>query len=164
MALQDNDDRDFIECPPEEEADVEVLSNHPQLDDFQMEYHPSSGRPSVVEHFEDYGHERSNPHSSTPPSTQPWQPFQSLLDFETAELILEAGLNKNQTNRLLSLIARCMKGEEKFTIKNEKQLSKYWELASSKCVKVFVPIPWYDVTIIDHYMFCCHGSSKRDPL
>ena len=54
------------------------------------------------------------------------------------ELILEAGSNKNQTNRLLSLVACCMEGGEKFMIKNEKQLSEYWELASSKCVKVLI--------------------------
>lgn len=123
--------------PAPERERVEGLTVTPELDDFLTEYHPSSERPSVVEHFEDYGHTQSNDRSSAaPPNEHPWEPFQSLLDFEMAELILEAGLNKNQTNRLLSLIDRCVGGKEKFSIKNENQLSQYWDLASPKCVKV----------------------------
>lgn len=35
---------------------------------------------------------------------EPWHPFNSQLDFELAELILETHLNKDQTNSLLLLI------------------------------------------------------------
>ncbi|KAI6127987.1 hypothetical protein EDD16DRAFT_1690555 [Pisolithus croceorrhizus] len=37
-------------------------------------------------------------------STDPWYPFRSRLDFEFAELALEAALNKEQVNRLLRLM------------------------------------------------------------
>ena len=68
----------------------------------------------------------------------PWRPFTTRLDFEMAEFILDASLNNQMMDRLISLVERCTSGAEKFTIRDHKQLTKYWDLASSKSVKVIV--------------------------
>jgi hypothetical protein len=63
-------------------------------------------------------------------------PFRTRLDFEIAELILDSALNKEQTNRLISLLNRCAGPTENFTIRNQDELLKFWDLASNKCINV----------------------------
>jgi hypothetical protein len=107
----------------------------PQIDDFRTEYHPSSGRPPILQRFEDYG--QHNPSIAVTPSDErPWEPFRSRLDFEIAELALEAALNKKQTDRLLSLFDRCARQLDNFTLRNHADMSKLWDLASDRCTHV----------------------------
>ena len=77
-------------------------------------------------------------YSQVPIDDLPWRPFPSCLDFEMAEFILDAGLNNQMTDRLISLVGCCTSGVENFTIQDHKQLTKYWDLASAKSVKVIV--------------------------
>ena len=73
-------------------------------------------------------------YSQVPIDDLPWRPFPSHLDFEMTEFILDAGLNNQMMDRLISLVERCTNGVEMFTIRNHKQLIKYWDLS----VKVIV--------------------------
>ncbi|KAG1788983.1 uncharacterized protein HD556DRAFT_1433910 [Suillus plorans] len=83
-------------------ADQEPL---PQLDDIKVDYHPHSQIPSTIHHFADFSRTRPT-EASVPRNHAPWEPFRTRLDFEVAEIALEAALNTDQTNRLLSLVHR----------------------------------------------------------
>ena len=118
-----------------ETVSAPISEADPQLDDICTEYHPNSGWQSVTTPFDQYGCEQ--PTNADPPlNEKPWMPFQTRLDFEIAELILDSALNKEQTNRLISLLNRCAGPAETFTVRSHSELVKYWDLASNKCVKV----------------------------
>ena len=51
-------------------------------------------------------------------STDPWYPFWSQLDFEFAELTLEATLSKEQTTQLLTLAQQIHVCMEKFILQS----------------------------------------------
>ena len=99
------------------------------MDSIKTEYHPHSGRPHRIEKFEDYT-ERNTTNTPSPP-TNPWRPFQSKLDFEFAEVALEACLTKKQVEKLISIIQRCQTGEDQMNIGTHKQLRETWDEASS---------------------------------
>ena len=67
-----------------------------QVDDIKTQYHPCSGTPAVVHPFDEY--QRYSAPSQVPESSEPWFPFQTQGDFESAAFALDAGLNKEQTN------------------------------------------------------------------
>jgi hypothetical protein len=131
-------------------ADVNVMSSQASLqsptesnksgtdirfDDIRTEFHPASGKEPVVAHFEDYGHTKEFTYTD-PPNLRPWAPFQSRLDFEIAELILLAALNKEQTTKLISLLKRVAEGDEEFTLESHADIKKKWEGASDICTQV----------------------------
>ncbi|KAG2085141.1 hypothetical protein BD769DRAFT_1681808 [Suillus cothurnatus] len=90
------------------DANVSERASTPgfRVDDIRCEYHPSSGIPPEVHAFEDFKR-RPTPLASIPPNKHPWAPFKSRLEFELAELALEACLNNEQTDRLIRLCNRC---------------------------------------------------------
>jgi hypothetical protein len=100
-----------------------------QLDDIKVEYHPKSGKQEKVFRFHQYTD--LCPGLSVPPDKEPWKPFHTCLDFEVAELLLDARMNKKQTSRLLSLIHRCIKDPESFTLSNSDELDKVWAHAQA---------------------------------
>lgn len=67
---------------------------------------------------------------------EPWHPFNSRLDFELAELILETHLNKNQINSLLSLVKKCVENPSSFTLENSKVLEATWDACKAKTTSV----------------------------
>jgi hypothetical protein len=107
----------------------------PQLDDFRTEFHPASGKAPIIAHFDDYGCSQQFKYNK-PPDRTPWSPFKTRLDFEIAELILLAALNKEQTTTLISLLKRCAGGDESFTLRSHDEIKKKWEIASYKCINV----------------------------
>ncbi|KAG1861504.1 hypothetical protein DFJ58DRAFT_715418 [Suillus subalutaceus] len=90
------------------------------------EYHPSSEIPPEVHAFNDFKHHPMPLVSSVPPNKRPWAPFKSRLEFELAELALEACLNNEQTDRLIRLCNRCISQQEKFTFQNHKDIRDRW--------------------------------------
>ncbi|EDQ99267.1 uncharacterized protein LACBIDRAFT_335192 [Laccaria bicolor S238N-H82] len=117
----------------------------PILDDIKVEYHPQSGKPTHVYHFEDYT-TSSEGTANMPVDPEPWRPFRSRLDFEIAELILNTHMNKSQTNQLLSLIHQCIQRPSEFTLENSTDLECVWENArmarTSGFSKITVPVPY----------------------
>ncbi|KAG2126460.1 hypothetical protein BD769DRAFT_1652763 [Suillus cothurnatus] len=91
------------------------------VDDIQIRYHPNSGRPMQVHHFEDY---------RCGPGAPPWRPFRTRIDFKVAELAHEAALTHEQIDQLIRLIhrSRC----ELFTLRNHKDVRNTWDAASYK--------------------------------
>jgi len=106
-----------------------------EQDDIKVVYHSSTGIPEQLYHFDDYnGLEAAysiNPVSSSQDRTweKPWHPFRTKLDFEIAEVMLDAHMNEAQTERMLSLITEAVLDPESFTLANTKDLSAIWDVA-----------------------------------
>jgi len=108
----------------------------PQLHDIKISYHPASKR--LEQRF---GINENMPSASVSASTgsqssaaapeAPWHPFRSRLDFEIAQLSLNAHLSKADTEHLLSIIRQCIETPEQFTLSSHKDLSEYWDMARS---------------------------------
>ncbi|KAG1896768.1 uncharacterized protein F5891DRAFT_1130156 [Suillus fuscotomentosus] len=112
-------------------------------DDIQVQYHPNSQRPTQVFQFEDYGHGLGAPTVVPPVEPEPWYPFQTRIDFEVAELVLEAALTHQQTDQLFDLIRHTK--SEQFTLRNRKDVRDTWDMASFKLtpfVKEEVVVPF----------------------
>ena len=98
------------------------------LDDIKIKFHPNSGKPAQIFHFDEYT-SSSKTSLNNPIDSEPWKPFWSHLDFEIAELMLDTHMNKSQTNRLLSLIHQRIKTPAEFTLENSTDLENVWENA-----------------------------------
>ncbi|KAG2093553.1 hypothetical protein BD769DRAFT_1615706 [Suillus cothurnatus] len=123
--------------------------SQPEVDDIQIRYHPNSGRPMQVHHFEDYRCGPGAPVVSPTIDPEPWRPFRTRIDFEVAELAHEAALTHEQIDRLIRLIhrSRC----ELFTLRNHKDVRNTWDAASYKLTpftkeEVVVPFRGVDQT------------------
>ncbi|KAG2142988.1 hypothetical protein DEU56DRAFT_870535 [Suillus clintonianus] len=103
----------------------------PRRDDIKVEYHPHSKLPSTVHHFADFSR-KCPTEDSVPRSTSPWEPFRTRLDFEIAEIALEAAMTKEQTNRLIDLVHRSANGQESFTLQNHNEVRSFWAMASER--------------------------------
>ncbi|KAG2348732.1 hypothetical protein BDR05DRAFT_972997 [Suillus weaverae] len=97
------------------------------IDDIKVEYHPNSGIPTKVYHFEDYGHG---------PGAPPAQLFRTRINFEVAELAHNTGLSHEQLDWLIHLI-HCSR-IELFTLKNCKDVRDTWDAVSFKMTPVCV--------------------------
>ncbi|KAG1814111.1 hypothetical protein EV424DRAFT_1348837 [Suillus variegatus] len=105
-----------------------------ELDDIKVEHHPHSQIPSTVHRFSEFS--RSCPTEDyVPRNDSPWEPFRTRLDFEVAEIALEAAMTKDQTNRLLNLIHRSASGNDTFTLQNHDEVRSLWDLASQRYTK-----------------------------
>lgn len=126
------------------------------IGDLLTVYHPHSALPSTISHYPGVQHgtrlaarpsmDTSRPASSSKDSAnandselssdseshsrrRPWHPWNELLDFEFAELALDAHLNEAQITKLLSIIHKVAKDEGKFTLHSYVDLQKSWEAA-----------------------------------
>jgi hypothetical protein len=101
-----------------------------EKDDIMTEYHPCSGKPTKVEHFGDYGRTDKTTKSS-PYDKEPWKPFfHSRQDFMFAEVVLQAGLTKNQCETLMDTFHCCLRGEGTFSLQKYDDIESAWERAS----------------------------------
>ncbi|KAK7454067.1 hypothetical protein VKT23_011580 [Stygiomarasmius scandens] len=117
-----------------------------ELDSIKTIYHPASGKQTKIQRFKEYQTSHEEMHY-TSPDTKPWSPFRSRTDFEVAELALSASMNKEQTTKLIELLHHVAYGHDKFTIQNETDLKKTWELASEKTTKFVkdeITVPYRD--------------------
>ncbi|KAG1738055.1 hypothetical protein EDD22DRAFT_982336 [Suillus occidentalis] len=120
-----------------------------EVDDIQVRYHPNSGCPTQVYHFEDYRCGPGAPAAPPKVDPEPWRPFRTRIDFEVAELAHEAALTHEQMDRFIKLIhrSRC----ELFTLRNRKDVRDTWDAASFKLTpftkeEVVVPFQGVDQT------------------
>lgn len=109
-----------------------------KLDDIKVQYHPHSGRDQQVHRFSDYKRDQASHKPPPARDREPWQPFRSRLDFEIAELALHASLNKDETNRLISLVHRAAGGREPFSLTSYKEVSETWSRSSHR----FTAVSW----------------------
>ena len=79
----------------------------PNTGDIVIEYHPHSERDTRVLSPEEFKASLSDDSEPTkPPDDEPWRPFHSREDFEFAELVRDAALNRTQIDRLIKLVQR----------------------------------------------------------
>lgn len=97
----------------------------PSTDRIKTEYHPSSGRQTHIDTFEDY---RAHGAAAPPPEPKPWKNFFSTLeDFEFSELVLEGALSEKQIDRLVKLFRRCLDGKGELTFARGADVSASWD-------------------------------------
>ena len=103
----------------------------PKAGDIIIEYHPHSKKATRILSSEEFKASLSDDSEPTEPQDdKPWLPFRSREDFEFAELVNDATLNKTQVERLIKLIRRCQDAPGSFTIKNYNELKGSLENAS----------------------------------
>jgi hypothetical protein len=103
----------------------------PNIGDIKIEYHPKSGRdPRVFSSEEFKAHAKNSSEPTGPPEAEPWLPFQSREDFEFAEFVHDAALNRSQIEKLIKLIRRCQDAPGLFTLRNINDLKSSLERAS----------------------------------
>ncbi|KAK0440025.1 uncharacterized protein EV420DRAFT_1316016 [Desarmillaria tabescens] len=96
-------------------------------------YHPSSGRLTRIDHFDDYRSRPAFQHAEPPIDPHPWRPFASRYDFELAEFILDAALTEKQMKtmfRLLNPEAESNQGI-KSSIRSPKEFKDHWDRAAN---------------------------------
>ncbi|THU95745.1 hypothetical protein K435DRAFT_819621 [Dendrothele bispora CBS 962.96] len=99
------------------------------IDDIRTEFHPYSGKPVLIQPFEEFGFENRSD-VQVPEDFEPWKPFHTRFDFEVSEFALRAGRNNELTNDLLHLLNKSHSNN--LTIKNTAEMQKLWELAAFK--------------------------------
>jgi len=103
----------------------------PLVDAIRTEYHPHTKLPPKIVQFEDYREYHSQHRRPTPRNpSKPWTPFRTRAEFEFAEVVLDAALNRRQIDTLLKVFHRCVEGEDRLDLKNHADLQEMWELAS----------------------------------
>ncbi|GJE85102.1 Plavaka transposase-domain containing protein [Phanerochaete sordida] len=101
----------------------------PEKDDIRVEYHPASGRGTKISAFGDYQRE----YPARPPAEgddKAFAPFNSLEDYQFAEIALDAGLKKPQVDRLLSFIQAGKTGASKVTFETSADVDAAWDKAA----------------------------------
>jgi hypothetical protein len=104
-------------------------------DEIRTEYHPKSGKPTKVCRFEEYNSDSTLPRHTT--VADPWWPdFKSREDFSYAEIIHQAHLSNDLSDKLIKLINRCLEGKGEFTFKGHADVETAWKCASSRLTAV----------------------------
>lgn len=106
-----------------------------RADDIKVEYHPGSGKQPSIIRFEDYG-KTSTSELQLPPNATPWRPWRSRTDFDVAALALDCYMNAKQSDRLIQLLHRVREQRDEFTLKDNKEMQKTWDLAAERSTKV----------------------------
>ena len=109
-----------------------------QLDDIRVEYTPSSHRDAEIFPFSDFSRIHFPEPTAPDPDRSPWYPFRTLLDFEVAELSLDAALNQEQSERLIKLMRRAHDTRERFTLRSHSDLRRSWDASGTRLTPVSV--------------------------
>ncbi|KAI9431873.1 hypothetical protein H4582DRAFT_2113324 [Lactarius indigo] len=65
------------------------------------------------------------------PKAEPWRPFfKTREDFLFSEVLMEAGMNKDRTDRLIEVVRLCIEGKGTLTFSNYSDIRGAWERAS----------------------------------
>ncbi|KAK0229274.1 hypothetical protein EDD85DRAFT_957670 [Armillaria nabsnona] len=131
------EDRTRTPTPP-----IPATSDQPRPDIayIRTEYHPSSGRDSREELLEEY--QACEEKSKVDFDDLPWHPFESKIDFELAEFILQAALNEGEIDGLLKNIVQ--RGGELPSFQNHRELIALWEKAAdlhTRFMKTIFSVP-----------------------
>jgi hypothetical protein len=104
-------------------------------DKIRTEYHPRSRKRAKVCGLEEYGSEFT--HRRRPTFIEPWWPdFNSQEDFLYAELVLQANMSSDISDKLIKLINRCLDGKGAFTLKGHADVENAWKRASPRVTAV----------------------------
>lgn len=114
----------------------------PKAGDIVIEYHPHSKRERQILSSEEFKTSLTgNSEPTEPPDDEPWRPFHSREDFEFAELVHDASLNRSQIEKLIKLFQRCQDSPGSFTFHNYNDLKGALESASKLLTPVTIYLP-----------------------
>jgi hypothetical protein len=65
------------------------------------------------------------------PESEPWKPFISRDDFEFADAILQAGMNKQQVETILDIICRIKQSCSDLSFSTYNNMKMAWEKATT---------------------------------
>ncbi|KAI0324005.1 hypothetical protein GY45DRAFT_1314512 [Cubamyces sp. BRFM 1775] len=108
-----------------------TLINAPMLseDDFLVVRHPHAQVPPFIKPFEEFNRGAPDVDPARLPKN-PTEPFDSVADFEFAEIAADAALSQKHVNRLLSLIGRVANGSAAISFRTYRDMKKAWDVAS----------------------------------
>lgn len=112
----------------QEQDSLLYLLVHLRVDDIMTIYHPHSGLQPTIEHFEDYGRDEDAIRTILVDSDLTSK-FGSLAEFEFAELVLQASLNRKTIDRLLTIVLAIRDGAE-FSFRKHTDIEAAWDTAS----------------------------------
>ncbi|KAG1843785.1 hypothetical protein DFJ58DRAFT_731459 [Suillus subalutaceus] len=149
MDIDDSDGIHGVIPAHELSADEEITLN---IDDIRTEFHPHSEIPMQTQTFSTFQCDISQ--DPPIPNKQPWEPFQSRLDFDVAELAHKTALRKPQIERLINLLHRLK--QESFTLHNHNDIHKTWNAMSHRLTPfqkqtIRVPYDGVDQEFTFHY-------------
>ncbi|KAG6905286.1 hypothetical protein DXG01_003681 [Tephrocybe rancida] len=116
-----------IEQQPPKKPPAPTKSQVPQVDNFWTTYHPSSGRPTKYDVFENYGTRPSNP---LPFDDKPWLPFHSEIEFVFAKIMLDCAISNKNVNALINVVRALLESRGLFEVKDHKDLENLWTSAA----------------------------------
>ena len=133
---------------------AELNGYTPSLNDIRIIHHPSAEREQDVYSFDIYcsggesnpteDHLRRFAHMDHTSTDRPWRPFASRIDFELAEVILDAHMNGPQVERIFDILHRVnienlrpidtnrassTHLSESLTLRSRSDLAQIWDLA-----------------------------------
>ena len=128
--------------------------------DIAIEYHPHSGKRTRIvtaEEFKEILNDQPDP--TTLPDDEPWLPFSSRENFDFAELVHDAKLNRKHAERLINLINHCQKSPGSFTLRNYNDLRGSLEDASKLLTNVTIQHMSFapDSELITNHSFSSNG-------
>lgn len=103
----------------------------PNAGDIVIEYHPHSGKDNRILSPEEFkGSSNDDLEPMEIPDDEPWRPFHSREDYEFAELVHDASLNRTQIDKFIKFIRRCQETPGSFTFRNHGDLKDSLDDAS----------------------------------
>ncbi|KAK0432743.1 uncharacterized protein EV420DRAFT_1655271 [Desarmillaria tabescens] len=105
-----------------------------QVDDIRMIFHPSSGKATIIDHFDQYWSQAADQHIDPLIDQCPWRPFSSCRDFNIAEFVLDAALSERQMDKFFKLLKSSALDEAHLTpsdIKTRKDVKTSWDRAAN---------------------------------
>lgn len=119
--------------------------------DILIKYHPHSGKVTRIlspEEFKESLGDYLEPMDQ--PDDEPWRLFRSREDFEFADLVHDAALNRTQIERLMKFVQHCQDTPGSFTLRSYNDLkcsledaSEYITLCSILLTNVQTPDPQF---------------------
>jgi hypothetical protein len=124
------------------------VDSPPAGDYIRVEYHPNSKKAPITLSPEEFkSSSRGNTDKPVAPLDQhPWRPFRTREDFELAELVHAAALNKDQVDTLVKLIKRCERNPGSLTFEGVQDVERSWEDTS----KLLTPVRTFQCAISLH--------------
>lgn len=128
--------------------------------DILIEYHPHSGKVTRIlspEEFKESLGDRSEP--TDQPDDEPWRPFRSREDFEFADFVHDAALNRTQIEWLMKFVQHCQDTPGSFTLRNYNDLKSLLEDASKLLTPVStLPYVLYYQLTSRHLILSSHAT------
>ena len=101
------------------------------LDDIKTVYHPSTGKPPLIQTLQDYNATEIQQRVLSEPPEAPWRPYATRLDFEFSEFAMTAYLNAEHVEKLIMLLNIAATRQDKLTITSNAELVKIRQSAST---------------------------------